>query len=623
MKFNFSADSTFPVVEDDDTTWVNVLDRYRNVTSDPDSCVWFYYNEFVDNNGYYIEGDNAFNWFNREKQLKALNDRWYEVNEWRPSVDENGDTVGVYYHLFDLERYKEMYDSFIHWLPPEDDPEADNPWEDSLESSGNMYLCRYNRDPMFRRFAYYFVPYWAERNTTKYIADVSVEWTTPVHWLKFGANGNYHLLDYEMIQFVNENPYHDSYHKEPIIAAAYVQDRIEYEDLLLNVGLRFDYFDPASDHLIRPDSIDAGKEPAKPKFQFSPRFSISFAVSDKAVMYASYGHFFQPVDLQSLYENLEADITVGVPLLGNPDLPPKKTIFYQAGYDYALTKNLALKVKAYYKDQENLLATRQVTTIYKQKLATYTIYVLEDFAKIKGFDVGFTMLPVKFLSSEVVYSYMDAKGTGSSGREFYYHYRGTGFEPPKHEYPLEFDITHSIKTNFNIYVPADLEWRPAFLGVLLARTNLNVQFNFASGRPYFASDSRGNLIPLGTRRMPPTKTLDAKLDKKIPLGKVKKAGEGEAERQKRLVWLNVYVDVRNLFDWRNVRSVYSTTGLPDDPGDAPVYEESNYRNYEDNGFASAYDNYLADLADWQHYYAQNPGNFDSPRTLRFGLRVSF
>lgn len=608
MSFHI-PESTFAYVDNNtqDSIYFNILERYSAITEDPDSAVWFFHNEYVKKNGYLIDGDSVFRWVGWKEQLESLNWRWYEVNEWRPTVetriegtDTIIDTVGVHYHLFDFDLYKHYYDLWRNWK----DTTVDNPYEDSLESSGNLYYVRYNRDPLFRRFNYFFFPYWAERNTTKYIADASFDWNpNEVHWFKAGMSGNYHFLDYKMIQFVNENPYNDTYHKEPIIAAAYVQDKVKYEDLELHAGVRFDYFHPASDYFVDPENIDSGKVAAKPKFQFSPRLSISFAVSEKSMMYASYGHFFQPVDLQDLYENLEADITVGVPLLGNPNLPPLKTIFYQVGYKYAISKDMAFELKGYYKDQENLLATRSVNTIYKSKLSTYTVYVIEDFAKVKGFDVGLVRRAARFLSWNITYSFMDAKGTGSSGREFYYRYRGTALEPPKHEYPLEFDITHSLKANLNFYLDPDFSVKA------LRLTNLNVQFNYASGQPYWGTDSRGNIIPMGTRRMPGTKTMDAKLEKWFPLGARLRLG--------------AYFDVRNIFDWRNVVNVYSNTGLPDDDGKRPVYEEANYRNYASNGFADEYENWQADVADWEHYYAQSPAMFGSPRELRFGIRVSF
>lgn len=620
MKFRI-PDSTLAYTTDDgQDVYFNLIEHYRDLITDQDgnvdtaSAVWYYYNEYVAQNGYYIEGDNSFSWLNWEKELEALNNRWYEVNEWRPTVDPaTNDTVGVYYHKFDFERYKAMYLEWKNWRPYVDpvtgDSVTNNPWEDSLESSGNMYLVRYNSDPLFRRFSYYFLPYWSERNTTKYIADFALNWNpNDNHWFKFGVNGNYHFLDYDNIQFVNENPYADFYHKEPIIAAAYVQDRISYEDLILHAGVRFDYFDPRSLYNPKPDSVDAEPEMAKSKFQVSPRVSVSFAVSEKSTMYASYGHFFQPVELQELYQNLEADLTTGVPLLGNPNLPPLKTVYYQAGFRRALGKNMLLEIKGYYKDQENLLATRQINTIYKGQLASYTIFVLEDFAKIKGFDIGFASEAEKFLSGQITYSFMDAKGTGSSGREFYYRYRG-GQNAPKREYPLEFDVTHTVRVNGNFYLPPDTSI--AFLKKImwLTNLNLNVQFNLSSGAPYWGTDGRGNIIPLGVQRMPATKTVDVKLEKIFAIG--------------RKLGIGVYVDVRNVFDWRNVANVYSNTGSPTDNGGRPVFEPALYRDYAQNGFYSDYENWQADVADWEHYVAQNPGNFQSPRQILFGLRMNF
>ncbi len=618
MDFNI-PDSIYAYTDDDEgTVYFNIVDHYLDLVTDQEgnvdtaSAVWFFYNEYVSPKGYYIEGNNTFSWFNWEGQLEALNDRWYEVNEWRPTVDSNTqDTIGVHYHKFDFERYKEMYLSWKDWRPHIDsvtgDSVTENPWEDSLESSGNMYLVRYNSDPLFRRFSYYFLPLWSDRNTTKYIADMSLDWSpNDFHWLKFGLNANYHLLDYESIQFVNENPYSDFYHKEPIIASAYVQDRIKYEDLTLNAGLRFDYFDPVANYYIDPDSVDLGTERARPKFQISPRVSVSFAVTDESMMFASYGHFFQPVELRELYQNLEADLTTGVPLLGNPNLPPLKTIFYQAGYRRALGDNMVFELKGYYKDQENLLATRQINTIYKGKLATYTVFAIEDFAKIKGFDVGFATDASRVLSGMVTYSFMDAKGTGSSGREFYYRYRGSSNEPPRREYPLEFDITHTVRANANLNLPMDTT---SGLRKWLSDFNLNVQFNYSSGAPYWGTDSKGNIIPLGTRRMPGTKTVDLKFEKRFRIG--------------RAMILGAYVDVRNVFDWTNVASVYSNTGLPDDNGGTPVFEPALYRQFAENGFTSEYEYWQADVADWADRYAENPGNFGAPRLLRFGLRVNF
>ncbi len=612
------------VTKKGDSVRINIIDYYENLVKndtgwvDTATAVWYFYNQFVKPSGYYEKGEDVFHWQNWDKQLEALNDRWYEANEWRPTIAKNGDTVGVNYHLFDFALYKHYYALYRDWdsviINGKDTVEVKNPYEDSLETSGNIHMVRYNSEPLFRRFKYYFTPYWERRNTTKYIADLALEWTpNKTHWVKMGASGNYHILDYSNLYFANENPYSDAYHKNPIIAAAYLQDKIEYEDLTLNLGVRFDYFNPASEYFVNPEFIDSGRAPTPPKYQFSPRFSVSFAVTGQSFIYASYGHFFQPVDLGDLYQNLEADITVGVPLLGNPNLPPLKTIFYQAGYKVLLDSNTAVDIKGYFKDQENLLASRQVSTMYKNKLASYTIYVIEDFAKVKGFDLSLMRRSGKMFTSSVTYSFMDAKGTGSSGREFYMRYRGTAIKPPKHEYPLEFDITHSLKTNINIHLPQDfdIKW--------LAMTNLNVQFNMASGKPYWGVDSKGNVIPMGSRRMPATKTVDAKFEKWFALGKLNK----ETGLRSSSLRVGFYIDVRNVFDWRNVSSVYSNTGLPNDNGQSPRYEKFQYRDCKDFGFKNELEYWQADVADWKEYVGQNPSNYGQPRLLRLGLRMSF
>ncbi|MBD3285490.1 TonB-dependent receptor, partial [candidate division WOR-3 bacterium] len=650
MSFHIPSSDVYAFIDADEDT-IDIYEYYSGLFPDmsseeidTDSLIWLYYNEFVAQRGYYVEGDKTFSWNSAEDALEGLNERWYEVNEWRAAreisgidtlatsdtmiIDTSYDTVGIYYHLFDYDRYRKWYtdwrdwDSVIYEIGPAgdtlDSTEVEYPYLDSLEGSGNMYYCRYNRDPQFGRFAYYFPPYWWERNTTKYQADAWLTWfPDTTNKIKIGISGTYNDLVLQSIQFTNENPYSDEYHVNPINFAAYFSDEIDYQDLNIDAGLRFDYFDPAAEHFVDPDSIDLGKEPAKPKLQFSPRLSISFAVGEKSVMYASYGHFFQPVELGELYQNLEGDITTGVPLLGNPNLPPLRTTSYEVGYEQVLDdeNSVALSVKAYYRDQENLLATRQVTTIYKRKLAQYTVYQLEDFAKIKGVDIRLTRrpMPLSFFSGSVVYSFMDAKGTGSSGREFYYRYRGSSLEPPKHEYPLEFDIPHSIKANANFYLPPS---DSTFWTKLIGDLNLNVMFSAQSGRPYWATDSKGQAVPLGTRRTPPTKSVDVKLEKWFGMGKKKDDTPRKAK-------VGFFFDVSNVFDWENVSSVYSNTGLPGDPGGDPVYEPALYRDPGQDGYHLSYQEWQDDLADWERYYGQNPGNYMEPRILRFGLRVTF
>jgi len=79
--------------------------------------------------------------------------------------------------------------------------------------------------------------------------------------------------------------------KLPVFLAAYVQDKIEYKDLIINAGLRFDYFDSKDRKLKNPanpviDQENSIVEPSEwvekdPFLYLSPRLGISFPVSEK------------------------------------------------------------------------------------------------------------------------------------------------------------------------------------------------------------------------------------------------------------------------------------------------------------------------------------------------------
>ncbi|HTY58444.1 MAG TPA: carboxypeptidase regulatory-like domain-containing protein, partial [Bacteroidota bacterium] len=48
------------------------------------------------------------------------------------------------------------------------------------------------------------------------------------------------------------SPYHDNYYHRPAELSAYVQDKLEFKDLIVNIGLRYDYFNPDGYTLADP-----------------------------------------------------------------------------------------------------------------------------------------------------------------------------------------------------------------------------------------------------------------------------------------------------------------------------------------------------------------------------------
>ncbi len=585
---------------------------------------WMWYYENIADYGYWDAASGEWFWTGNDSlqklghAIEALNNRYYEVNEWRLTEDSSD----IYYHEFDLDLYLEGVRRML----------SDTTFsQDSLANfmpSGNLYYIRYNQDE-FRQFRYYFRPWWHEHKTSHYTFDASItSQINKYNQIKGGGFVRVHDLTLTDVQFINRNPYTDSYHQKPITSTVYVQDKLEYEDLTINAGVRFDYFDPKSDFYIKLDSLDAGQEKAKAKYQVSPRFGISFAVTDRTKLFANYGHFFQPVALQDIYQNLDADITSGLPLLGNPDLPPEKTIAYEVGVAHAFTPDMSGEITAYFKDVENLLSTRNVSTFWRKKLATYTIYKLEDFATISGVDLTLTRR-FGLLSGSVTYSYLNAKGTGSSGREFYYRYLNTDIPLPKRAYPLEFDVTHSVKAALNFYLPPVSEMAKRFTGIpgwlaIFSDLNANFQFSYATGPPYTPTDLRGTPLERGSKRIPSYTNLDLRVDKGFKFGNVR---------------YTIFFDIRNVFDIKNIVNIHPETGKPDDDGNPPKWDLIRYqsllegdpylrRKYADDrepdelNYEDYYNLYLAEYDNWKTY-CDNPSNYSEPLKIRAGISFEF
>jgi outer membrane receptor for monomeric catechols len=138
-----------------------------------------------------------------------------------------------------------------------------------------------------------------------------------VHQIKAGVDLQFHKLEYEDFQihvdassgFEPALPEAGSfdfntYTNNPYQFAGYIQDKIELDYLIVNVGARFDYFEPDGTVLKNPDNIaaldglvspfpDSLFTKATAKYQFSPRIGISYPMSEKGAIHISYGHFFQ------------------------------------------------------------------------------------------------------------------------------------------------------------------------------------------------------------------------------------------------------------------------------------------------------------------------------------------
>lgn len=347
----------------------------------------------------------------------------------------------------------------------------------------------------------------------------------------------------------------DIYSKNPIEFNGYLQDKIEYNFLIVNVGLRFDFVDPNA--TMWPDIrrfgyfdennnwILADEEKVKPKTQISPRIGLAHPITEDAVLHFSYGHFFQYPDYNSLYYNNGRDINTSLPLIGNPNVKAQKTVSYEAGIKYKLSDSWALDLTAWNKDITDLLSTLQISYLSQD----YVVFFNSDYASVKGVDLTISKRYSNYFSGSIDYTYMVAKGNNSQPLGGYFN-AFTKEEIPHQEYFLDFDQRHKFAINLNFNIPDNSGI--TILGMdLLSNLNFNIILKANSGLPYTPYVDPTVRIDINSGRKPWTSTVDIRAIKTIPFSGVSAA---------------IFLEITNLLNTENVVFVYSRTGKPFDTG---------------------------------------------------------
>jgi outer membrane receptor protein involved in Fe transport len=402
--------------------------------------------------------------------------------------------------------------------------------------------------------------------------------------------------------------------KHPMVASAYVQDKFDYEGLVVNAGLRYDYLNVDTKALAvatRPLGDDAALDDEdlrknKVYHRVSPRLGVGFPVTDATLLHANYGVFYQQPNLEDLYVSyafLEHKTRTGgyyVPF-GNPNLEPEATTAYEVGVAQQLGEKAKFDVTAYYKDVKNLVQVRNVPSLPKN----FASYENTDFGTLKGVDFQFELRRTENLAANVAYSLSYANGTGSVSQT-QQNTAWTSDIPPKQTAPLSFDQRHRITANVDYRLGHGQG--PLIAGARAFQdAGINLLATMGSGFPYtplqvynevtLAATSPIPIGPVNSRYGPWTYRFDLKADKNFRIGRYD---------------LNAYVWILNLFDRDNPIVVYQASGSATSTNWLATNEGLAWlaRNGEEG-------------LDLYSLAERNPNNFDVPRMVRFGLRAEF
>jgi outer membrane receptor protein involved in Fe transport len=314
----------------------------------------------------------------------------------------------------------------------------------------------------------------------------------------------------------------------PWEGAVYLQDKMEFEGMVANIGLRFDFYQLNTNYytdpfnpLLDPDAQEATKLYTR----LQPRVGFSFPVSTLTVFHLNYGTFTQRPSFNQLYfNNVNNDQgVIRVLELGNPQLKPENTKTYDLGIVHRLASGVQLDISAYYKDVKDLI---QTAFFVNKGGEAYTTFVNLDYADIKGFHFSLEKNTQK-LRGYIRYNYEIATGKSSNASNLdvapIFSESGDALiEGQSERFPedvlLDYDRSH--KAVFNIRYVTSPNEGVEFLGFKpFSDMSISTTYRFVSGRPY-TWDVSGQGLKFN-QRSPNENDWRLRIEKSFGIGKTR------------------------------------------------------------------------------------------------------
>lgn len=194
------------------------------------------------------------------------------------------------------------------------------------------------------------------------------------------------------------------YNESPIKLAGYAQDKLEFEGMIANVGLRVDYYntrsrpfnlDPAFIFANNPYTLDAYRannasfsslttSESSYKLYVSPRVGISHPITTNSKIFFNYGHFLQPPVVDQLFLLRPNSSGRGADL---PNIQAEwpRTIAYEVGLEQAVGSDFLIHLTGYYKDVSDQLSAQNIVSLDGENdVATFAN---NSYADIRGIEL--------------------------------------------------------------------------------------------------------------------------------------------------------------------------------------------------------------------------------------------
>jgi outer membrane receptor protein involved in Fe transport len=299
----------------------------------------------------------------------------------------------------------------------------------------------------------------------------------------------------------------------PVQSSFYVQDKLESESFIMNIGFRFDYFNSKANVLAE-----------------QLKLSRVAAITDQGVLHLSYGHFFQIPQFDLMYLNPSYNINATESFqVGNPGLRSERTVAYELGLQQQVAEFIGIDLTIYYKDVRNLIGTQIFDIGNGNK---YSQYVNQDYGNTRGFIFSMEKRLENGFGASLDYTFQIAKGNASDPNSvFIDNQSDPPVESQRQLSSLDWDRRQSLNISLTFGEPNDL------IVTSIGR--------LGSGLPYTPALQNQRTGLINSENRPLVYTIDIYATKYLSLGDYS---------------LSIFAKIYNVFDTENELNIFTDTG---------------------------------------------------------------
>jgi outer membrane receptor protein involved in Fe transport len=414
----------------------------------------------------------------------------------------------------------------------------------------------------------------------RYVANATLDWQLD-RYNRVQIGGEY--VKYDMTSYaqsIASQAFSDFWAEKPVRYAAFVQDRLDIGDVVVQLGVRYDYFNTNASRwsgfprISTNPALEPGQDPTELYVQdqsfdyISPRVQVAFPVTERTNFRLSYAQAVQSPDFALVLSGINTDISVtNTNNVYGQNVDYGKSIIFEFGIQHAFNDDMVLDISAYNRDNLANAAGRLVSsfdplTTQNQDLRLITN---SDFGNTKGLDLRLNRRFGQLFNGTIGYSYTSAQNTGTDpftyinfGSRVVNQVTGGNQPPPQAIAPVALSRPNNLTGSLALTFPNG--WNSgSTMGSILQNFQVYAVFRFATGTAYTACAvpdgnqsiltgqvcNRGGFVGgLNTERLPTFKQFDMRFVKGFNLGGSQ---------------LSLYLDARNILNFTNTAVQYVTT----------------------------------------------------------------